>query len=101
MERPDLLLELADRHGARDTTVRGTAIAELEAMQPTSSQYNPDIEIRETSWAYRFAKHFWFNDYGMYSRHFKPENWQDTRGLAKGQPDQAESLVGAANTSEL
>ncbi len=101
MERPDLLLELADRHGARDTTVRGTAIAELEAMQPTSSQYNPDIEIREKSWAYRFAKRFWFNDYGMYKRHFKPENWQDTRGLSKDQPEPQEVLAGTADTAEL
>ncbi len=79
MERPDLLRELADRHGARDTTVRGTGFSELEAMTPTSSQYNPDIEIPEKSWVYRFAKRFWFNDYGTYGRHFREENWHDTR----------------------
>ena len=81
--------------------MRGTAVAELEAMQPTSSQYNPDIEIQEKSWAYRFAKRFWFNDYGMYKRHFKPENWQDTRGLAKDRREREEVLAGAADTSEI
>ena len=101
MERPDLLLELAERHGARDTTVRGTAIAELETMEPTSSQYNPDIEIREKSWAYRFAKRFWFNDYGMYGRHFKPDNWQDTRGSTANTEEPEKSLVGASSKTEL
>ena len=101
MERPDLLLELADRHGARDTTVRGTAIAELEAMQPTSSQYNPDIEIREKSWAYRFAKRFWFNDYGMYTRHFKSENWQDTRKVSPAAAEPADSLVTSSSNAEV
>ncbi|PYM12821.1 MAG: radical SAM protein, partial [Verrucomicrobia bacterium] len=30
LERPDLIKELVIRHGARDTTVRGTAMAEIE-----------------------------------------------------------------------
>jgi MoaA/NifB/PqqE/SkfB family radical SAM enzyme len=68
LERPDLLKELAERHGARDTTVRGTSLAELEAMQSRTSQYNPGHEIPEKSWAYRFAKKHWFNDFGVYSR---------------------------------
>ena len=71
--------ELAERHGARDTTARGTALAELEAMETRPSQYNPGQEIPEKSWAYRLAKRFWFNDYGMYGKHFRPEQWKETR----------------------
>src|SRR5438876_2884636 len=33
LERPDLVKQLLLKHGARDTTARGTAMAELEAMQ--------------------------------------------------------------------
>src|SRR5207253_4777322 len=33
LERPDLLRELVERHGARDSTARGTALAELSAMK--------------------------------------------------------------------
>ena len=33
LERPDLLKQLVEKHGARDATVRGTALAELEAME--------------------------------------------------------------------
>lgn len=83
LERPDLLRDLADRYGARDTTARGAAIEELEAMQPHPSQYDPANEIPEKSWAYRFAKRMWFNDYGAYSKHFEAEKWIDTR--PKGQ----------------
>ena len=48
-------------------------------MQAHTSQYNPDVTIPEKSWAYLWAKRLWFNDYGAYSRHFRPENWQDPR----------------------
>jgi hypothetical protein len=68
LERPDLIKELVERHGARDTTARGTAMAELEAMQPRPSQYNPEHEIPEKSWAYRILKKYWFNDFGAYAR---------------------------------
>lgn len=67
LERPDLLKNLVEKHGARDTTVRGTALAELEAMQSRPSQYNPGNEVKEKSWAYRFVKHYWFNDFGAYN----------------------------------
>jgi MoaA/NifB/PqqE/SkfB family radical SAM enzyme len=79
LERPDLLRELAARHGARDTTARGTVLAELEAMHARASQYHPGLEIPEKSWAYRLAKRLWFHDYGTYTRHFRPENWRDPR----------------------
>ena len=66
LERPDLLKELVERHGARDSTARGTALAELEAMTVRTSQYNPEVEVPEKSWLYRLAKRFWFNDFGVY-----------------------------------
>jgi len=77
LERPDLLKKLVEKHGARDTTARANAMAELEAMQSRPSQFNPDIEVPERSWAYRLAKRLCFSDFGTYSRHFKLENWKD------------------------
>lgn len=68
LERPDLLKELVVKHGAKDTTARGAALAELEAMQPRPSQYNVGEEVPEKSWFYRFAKKHWFNDFGAYAR---------------------------------
>jgi MoaA/NifB/PqqE/SkfB family radical SAM enzyme len=82
LERPDLLRELAERHGARDTTARGGALAELEAMRSRPSQYNPGQEIPEKNLAYRLAKHFFFNDYGMYAKHFRAADWKNTRSAA-------------------
>jgi hypothetical protein len=79
LERPDLLRQLAERHGARDTTARGTVFAELAGMPSRPSQYDPDLEIPEKSLAYRWAKRLWFNDYGAYAKHFRAENWRDTR----------------------
>lgn len=76
LERPDLLVELAERHGARDTTARQRVFAELAEMQSRSSQYDPDTEVPEISWAYRFAKRFWFNDYGAYTKHFRADQWK-------------------------
>ncbi len=77
LERPDVLQELVERHGARDTTARGTALAELAAMQQRPSQFHPGAEIPERSWAYRFAKWLCFHDFGTYSRHFRLENWKN------------------------
>ncbi len=69
LERPDLLRELVEKHGARDSTARGTALAELGAMQVRTSQYNPGQEVPEKSWVYRLAKRYWFNDFGVYRGH--------------------------------
>jgi hypothetical protein len=66
LERPDLVKELVVKHGARDTTVRGTAMAELEAMRPRFSQWLPGEEIPEKHWMYRLAKKYWFNDFAAY-----------------------------------
>jgi hypothetical protein len=69
LERPDLLKQLVEKHGAADATVRGTALAELEAMHVRTSQYNPGHEVPEKNWLYRFAKRHWFNDFGVYRGH--------------------------------
>jgi MoaA/NifB/PqqE/SkfB family radical SAM enzyme len=72
LERPDLLKQLVEKHGARDSTARGTALAELAAMENRSSQYAPGEEVREKSWLYRFAKHYWFYDFGVYPSRAQP-----------------------------
>ncbi len=69
LERPDLLKQLVEKHGARDATARGTALAELEALEVRPSQYNPGQEIPEKNWLYRLAKRHWFNDFGVYRGH--------------------------------
>src|SRR5438105_8187569 len=66
LERPDLLRQLVQKHGARDSTVRGTALDELGPMYMRTSQYNPGNEIPERNWLYRLAKRYWFNDFGVY-----------------------------------
>ena len=66
LERPDLVKEIVRKHGARDTTTRGTAMAELEAMQPRFSQWLPGEEIPEKHWMYRLAKKYWFHDFNAY-----------------------------------
>jgi MoaA/NifB/PqqE/SkfB family radical SAM enzyme len=67
LERPDLVKQLVEKHGAIDTTQRGTAMPEVEAMAPRSSQYNPGNEIPEEHWMYRFAKKHWFFGFGAYT----------------------------------
>jgi hypothetical protein len=70
---------LIERHGATDSTARRTALVELQAMSPRTSQYAPGSEIPERSWAYWLAKRIAFHEYGVYKRHFRPENWRDPR----------------------
>jgi hypothetical protein len=79
LERPDLLEQLAARHGAKDTTARHAVFPELAAMDLRPSQYNPGQEIPEKSLAYRIAKYFFFNDYGTYGEHFDAAKWIDSR----------------------
>jgi hypothetical protein len=68
LERPDLLKQLVEKHGARDATVRGTALEELSALTTRTSQYNPGHEIPEENWLYRMAKRYWFYDFGAYRK---------------------------------
>ena len=67
LERPDLLKQVVLRHGAKDTTARKAAMQELEAMESRSSQHDPDHEVPEEQWLYRFAKKYWFFGFGAYS----------------------------------
>lgn len=68
LERPDLVKELAERHGAKDTTIRQTALAEVERMKPRTSQWRDEEEIPETHWMYKLAKRFFYNDFGVYQQ---------------------------------
>ncbi len=67
LERPDLLKDLVLRHGARDTTARKQAMAELVRLSARNSQHDPGNEIPEEKWLYRFAKKHWFFGFGAYS----------------------------------
>ncbi len=93
LERPDLLRELAERHGARDTTARATALVELEQMQTRPSQYDPTRQIPEKNLAYRLAKRFWFNDYGAYDQHFRPQNWRPTAPAQPPSPSRTKPVA--------
>ncbi|MGC6444996.1 MAG: radical SAM protein [Rubripirellula sp.] len=77
MERPDLLVELAEKHNARDTTVRGGVIDELKQVTPRRSQFQPGDEIPERSLVYRWAKRYAFNDFGTYGQHFDRQKYRD------------------------
>lgn len=66
LERPDLVRDLVLQHGARDTTLRGTAMIELEEMTPRFSQWLPGQEVPEKHWMYRLSKRYWFSDFGAY-----------------------------------
>jgi MoaA/NifB/PqqE/SkfB family radical SAM enzyme len=68
LERPDLVKELVVKHDARDTTARGTAMAELNAMTPRFSQWLPGEEVPEKHWMYKLAKKYWFNDFNAYAQ---------------------------------
>ena len=52
-----------DLHAA---TLRGTAMAELDAMEPRFSQWLPGEDIPEQHWMYRWSKKYWFNDFAAY-----------------------------------
>ena len=67
LERPDLLKQLVEAHGAKDATARQTALAELAALTPRTSQYNPAAVIPEKNLFYRLAKRLFFNDFGVYA----------------------------------
>lgn len=66
LERPDVVRELVRRHAAADTTQRATGLAELEALVPRGSQHDPEHQVPEEHWLYRFAKRHWFFGFGAY-----------------------------------
>ncbi len=92
MERPDLLIQIAEKHGARDTTARGGVLEELKNVTPRRSQFQPGDEIPERSFVYRWAKRYAYNDFGTYSRHFDVANYRD--------PDAVETPVDQAEQQE-
>ncbi len=75
LERPDLLVTLAEKHGARISTARQTVLEEYRRAEPHISQYQPGSEVPEKSLIYRLAKRWFFNDYGVYARHFDAGQW--------------------------
>lgn len=79
LERPDVMKQLVEKHSAKDSTARGTAMPELDAMTTRPSQYNPGSEIPEKSWAYWIAKKIAFHEYGVYTKNFEANKWKDTR----------------------
>jgi len=66
LERPDLVKQLAAKHGAHDTTVRQSAVAELDRMTPRPSQWVKEESIPEQHWMYWLAKRFFYTDFGVY-----------------------------------
>jgi len=66
MERPDLLRQFAMESGARDSSGRGTALAELASTCARPSHCMDGEEIPETHWFYRLAKRCWFFGLGAY-----------------------------------
>ncbi len=90
MERPDLLVELAEKHSARDTTVRKAVIEELQNITPRRSQFQPGDEIPERSLVYRWAKKYAFNDFGTYTRHFDATKYADPDAADPDAGDQQE-----------
>ena len=69
LERPELLQQVVQKHDAKDSTARGTALEELKSMVPRTSQYHPGHEIPERNIYYRLAKKLLFNDFGVYNGH--------------------------------
>ena len=86
LERPDLLRNLVEEHHAQDATARKTALAELQALQPRTSQYHPGEEIPEKSWVYRFVKRRWFNDFGVYDGYNRHHAQNSAPALLAGTP---------------
>ncbi|HSI64447.1 MAG TPA: radical SAM/SPASM domain-containing protein [Candidatus Saccharimonadia bacterium] len=66
LERPDIVKQLVLKHSAKDTTVRQTAMAELESMTPRASQWVKEESIPEQHWMYWLAKRFFYTDFGVY-----------------------------------
>jgi hypothetical protein len=62
-----LVQAIVKKHSAADTTQRKTALAELEALTPRTSQHLPGEEIPEQHWLYRFAKKHWYFGFGAYT----------------------------------
>ncbi len=86
LERPDLVKSLVEKHRAKDSTIRKTAMLELESMEPRPSQFIPDEAIPEKHWMYRLAKKIFFNDFGVYSE-LDPAAYDRAPGKAGNKSD--------------
>ncbi|MEM0898294.1 MAG: radical SAM protein [Verrucomicrobiota bacterium] len=94
LERPDLVEELAKKHGAGDSTLRKTAMAELQAMTPRVSQYLPGREVKEKHWMYRLAKRLLFHDFGAYEN-LDEKNWTPPKPAEAESKEKKEEVVAA------
>ena len=65
MDDPQWIVNHVKKHGAKDSSGRGNEAARLSAMQKVPS-HGSAKEIREKSWAYRFAKKNAFFGLGAY-----------------------------------
>ena len=95
LERPDLVEELIERHDAKDVTIRQTALQELQAMKPRHSQWLPGDEIPEKHWMYRWAKRFFYTDFGVYQniRNMKPLHEQNGHSSESQQDSSTQAVV--------
>ena len=66
LDDPELLKTYVSKHGAKDTSGRESAVAELDGMACRCSHYVAGAEIPERHWMYRFAKKNWFFGFGAY-----------------------------------
>ncbi len=66
LDCPRELRSFMAEQSARDSSGRGTALAELAAMQCRPGHHLPGREIPERHWAYRLAKKYWFFGFGAY-----------------------------------
>jgi len=96
LERPDLLQQVVQKHSAKDATARGTAMQELEAMHPRTSQFHPGHEIPERNWYYRITKRMLFNDFGVYNGH---DHSRSAAPYLVTHPESQSSIAAAAETA--
>ncbi len=69
LERPDLLKKLVEKHDARDATGSwdGRSPSWSERWRRIGRRSTLPARSCEKSWLYRFAKHYWFDDFGVYN----------------------------------
>ncbi|QGJ71237.1 Pyrroloquinoline quinone biosynthesis protein PqqE [Planctomycetales bacterium 10988] len=96
LERPDILQNLMQKHGAKDSTARQQIASELAAIQPRPSQWDPEVAIPEKNPFYRWAKKFFYHDFGVYA-----EARLEERGCQPPPPVSANSTTPAKKLYSL
>ncbi len=66
LDNPEKLKELVEKLEAYDSTIRKTALLELQNMNKCPGHNLPSKEIPEKSLLYKFAKKNWFFGFGAY-----------------------------------